>query len=292
MQAPSSIPVGIYEKALPAELSWEERLDMASSAGFDFVEISVDESDERISRLSWTASERAELRTAISNSGVQVMTMGLSGHRRYPLGSSSNTTRDRAVEILYQAIDLAADLGVKIIQVAGYDVFYETSDEDAHKRFIEGLALGTKQAGTAGVMLGLENVDVKFSESVEKIMRIVKAIGSPWLNAFPDMGNLAASGFDPARQLHHSKNYIVAVHVKDAVRSVYRGVMFGEGDVQFEAVFQTLAEIGFWGPMVVEMWAHLHAEDTLLQNAIQAREMVDRLILSTWERDFETTQGG
>jgi L-ribulose-5-phosphate 3-epimerase len=283
---PSPIPVGIYEKALPAELTWEGRLDMASSAGFDFVEISIDESDERLSRLSWTASERAELRTAIDNTGVSILTMGLSGHRRYPLGASSRATRSRAVEILYQAIELAVDLGVKIIQVSGYDVFYETSDEDTHKRFLEGLALGTKQAGTAGVMLGLENVDVKFSESVEKIMQIVKAINSPWLNAFPDMGNLAASGFDPASQLRYSKDHIIAIHVKDAVPSVYRGVMFGEGNVQFEAVFRTLAEIGFWGPMVVEMWAHLHTEDDILKNAIQGRELVDRLIFSTWEEEM------
>lgn len=286
MQAPSALPVGIYEKALPAELLWQGRLDMAASAGFDFVEISIDESDERLSRLSWTASERAEMRAAISNSGVGVLTMGLSGHRRYPLGSSSKATRDRAVEMLYQAIDLASDIGTKIIQVSGYDVFYETSDEDTHKRFIEGLALGAKQAGTAGVMLGLENVDVKFSESVEKIMQIVNAIGSPWLNAFPDMGNLAASGFDPASQIRQSKDHIVAVHVKDAVRGAYRGVMFGEGDVQFEAVFRTLAEIGFWGPMVVEMWAHLHTEDDVLKYAKQGRELVDRLILSTWEKEM------
>jgi L-ribulose-5-phosphate 3-epimerase len=292
VQEPSSIPVGIYEKTLPTDLSWEGRLDMAASVGFDFVEISIDESDEKIARLSWTAAERAELRTAISNTGVPVMTMGLSGHRKYPLGSSSRMTRDRAVEILYQAIDLAADIGIKIIQVMGYDVFYETSDEDTHRRYLEGLALGAKRAGTAGVMLGVENVDVKFSESVEKILQIVKAIGSPWVNIYPDMGNLAASGFDPASQLRYSKDYIVAVHVKDAVRNVYRGVTFGEGDVQFDAVFRTLAEIGFWGPMVVEMWAQFHTEDAVLKNAIQARELVDRLIASTWKQDMVSTQGG
>ena len=39
------MPVGLYEKALPAELSWEQRLVAAGQAGYDFVEISIDEDD-------------------------------------------------------------------------------------------------------------------------------------------------------------------------------------------------------------------------------------------------------
>ena len=46
-------PLGIYEKALPKNLSWPERLVLAKSCGFDFVEMSVDETDERLSRLDW-----------------------------------------------------------------------------------------------------------------------------------------------------------------------------------------------------------------------------------------------
>jgi L-ribulose-5-phosphate 3-epimerase len=51
------MPVGLYEKALPASLTWEERLTAAGQAGYDFVEISIDESDERLSRLDWPAVE-------------------------------------------------------------------------------------------------------------------------------------------------------------------------------------------------------------------------------------------
>ena len=40
-------PLGIYEKALAKDLSWPERLVLAKSCGFDFVEMSVDETDER-----------------------------------------------------------------------------------------------------------------------------------------------------------------------------------------------------------------------------------------------------
>jgi L-ribulose-5-phosphate 3-epimerase len=88
------MPVGLYEKALPVELDWEERLRLAAAAGFDFVEISIDESDARLSRLDWPSSQRADLRRAIANTGVPIMTMCLSGHRKYPLGSASPQIRE------------------------------------------------------------------------------------------------------------------------------------------------------------------------------------------------------
>ena len=45
MTSSLEMPVGIYEKALPAELSWEERLLLAKEIGYDYVEITIDESE-------------------------------------------------------------------------------------------------------------------------------------------------------------------------------------------------------------------------------------------------------
>ena len=37
----SKYQLGLYEKATPTDLSWEERLSVAGESGFDYVEISV-----------------------------------------------------------------------------------------------------------------------------------------------------------------------------------------------------------------------------------------------------------
>lgn len=66
--------LGLYEKAMPNGASWAEKLTAAKNAGFDFVEISIDETDAKQARLDWTAGERAERcaaswRTAVCPSG-------------------------------------------------------------------------------------------------------------------------------------------------------------------------------------------------------------------------------
>ncbi|MCV5590750.1 xylulose 5-phosphate 3-epimerase, partial [Escherichia coli] len=88
-------PLGIYEKALAKDLSWPERLVLAKSCGFDFVEMSVDETDERLSRLDWSAAQRASLVTAMIETGVGIPSMCVSAHSRFPFGSREGVVGQR-----------------------------------------------------------------------------------------------------------------------------------------------------------------------------------------------------
>ena len=91
--------LGIYEKALPKNVSWKERLSLAKELGFNFVEMSVDETDERLARLDWTREQRKELLDAEYEVGIKVYSMCLSGHRRFPFGSSDPKIRAHALEL-------------------------------------------------------------------------------------------------------------------------------------------------------------------------------------------------
>ena len=276
------MPVGLYEKALPAALSWEERLAAAGRAGYDFIEISIDESDERLARLDWSASERAALRRSIADTGVRIMTMCLSGHRKYPLGSHTPELRRQGQEILRKAIEFAGDIGLRVVQVMGYDVFYETSDDETRAHFIDSLHLGVRWAGQAGVMLGLENLDTPFVESLSKALAIIREIDSPWLRLYPDIGNLAAAGYAPPDELTLAKRQILGIHVKDALPRVIRGVPFGEGIVPFRETFRALAQTGFWGLLGVEIWGQMHADEDPVASVAAARRLVDGMVAEAW----------
>ena len=76
--------LGLYEKAMPTGLSFKEMLQMTSRCGFDRLEISIDESDDRLARLDWTQSQIRELGSISSDVGIPIKTMCLSGHRRFP----------------------------------------------------------------------------------------------------------------------------------------------------------------------------------------------------------------
>lgn len=96
-------PLGIYEKALAKDLS-AGAAGAGESCGFDFVEMSVDETDERLSRLDWNATQRTSLVAAMIETGVAIPSMCLSAHRRFPFGSRDKAVRERAREIMSKAI--------------------------------------------------------------------------------------------------------------------------------------------------------------------------------------------
>lgn len=249
-----SLPIGIYEKALPFKVDWHERLDIAKSVGFDFVEISIDESEDRRARLDWNQQERATLRDAIAQSGVPLTTMCLSAHRKFPFGSADPAVVAEADAIMHKAIDLAVDVGIRIIQLAGYYVYYEPRVDGTYARYRTGLERGIEIASKAGVTLAQENVDGDGVTSVSKAMEFVDTFNSPYFQLYPDIGNLAGHELDVSAELELGRGHLVGIHVKETLPGEPRRVPFGEGMTPFVDAFATLAHMRFTGPVLLEMW--------------------------------------
>ena len=49
--------LGLYEKSMPNTLSWEEKLKVVKEAGFDYLEMSIDETEEKLARLDQSVDE-------------------------------------------------------------------------------------------------------------------------------------------------------------------------------------------------------------------------------------------
>ena len=252
--------LGIYEKALPHDLSWSERLAMAKRLGFDFVEMSIDETDERLARLDWDLSQRMQFVSDTLHSGLSVPTMCLSGHRRFPLGSKDPSVRRHALSIMEKAIKLALDVGIRVIQIAGYDEYYQSSDEETDRLFRQSFAQCERMARTYQVPLSFEIMDTAYLNSIDTFLALKREFTSSWIGVYPDVGNLSAWGNDLDRQLREGHDWISAIHLKDTIAvtddhpGVFKEVPFGTGCVDFTGVFRTLRDIGYTGPLVIEMW--------------------------------------
>jgi L-ribulose-5-phosphate 3-epimerase len=249
------VPIGIYEKALPSSFTFEEKLLSAKDAGFDYLEISIDETDEKLARLDWSKQQREELKRLISSTGVLIPSMCLSGHRRFPFGSKDEDTRKKALDIMRKAIELSVDLGIRTIQLAAYDVYYEEADETTKAMFIEGMEKSIAMASKAGVMLALEIMDTKFISTILRAMPYVTKFNSPWFKIYPDLGNLSAWASDVEAELELGIAHTVAIHVKETKPGVFKEVPFGEGIVKFASLFKKLKELNYKGPFLIEMWA-------------------------------------
>ena len=195
------------------------------------------------------------------------------------VGSRDDAVRQRAREIMSKAIRLARDLGIRTIQLAGYDVYYEDHDEGTRQRFAEGLAWAVEQAAASQVMLAVEIMDTAFMNSISKWKKWDEMLASPWFTVYPDVGNLSAWGNDVPAELKLGIDRIAAIHLKDTQPVTgqspgqFRDVPFGEGCVDFVGIFKTLHKLNYRGSFLIEMWTEKAKEPVL--EIIQARRWIE-----------------
>ena len=249
--------IGLYEKAMPGNLSWKEKMLAAKKSGYDFIEISIDETDEKLGRLDMSREERLELVSLMYETGVPIRTMCLSGHRKYPLGSHDEAVRGRSLEIMEKALDLAGDLGVRIIQLAGYDVYYEEGDEGTRALFLENLKKAAKMAAAKGILMGFETMETELMNTVGKAMEYVRKVDSVYLNVYPDLGNITNAavlyGTDVLEDLETGRGRLVAMHLKETLPGKFREIPFGTGHVDFESGIKKAWDLGV-RRYVTEFW--------------------------------------
>ena len=249
--------IGLYEKAMPDTLSWKEKFLAAKEAGYDFVEISIDASEAKIQRIYMTKEERLELVKLMYETGMPLHTMNMSSLTKYSLGNDKQEYVARGMEILERAIELAGDLGVRIVMIPGYDVFYEPSDYDTKKRYMENLKKAVRWAEKAGVVLAFETMENEFMNTVEKAMKYVTLVDSPYLKIYPDSGNLtnAAVNYknDVLEDLELGRGHVVALHMKETLPGKFREIPYRTGHVNFEGFAEKAWDMGV-RKFVTEFW--------------------------------------
>ncbi len=206
--------------------------------------------------------------------------MCLSAHRKYPYGSLDPQIRQQAQLHMEKAITLAFKLGIRTIQLAGYDVYYEPANQETHQNFIQGMKQAAKLAERAGVMLAVEIMDTSYLNSLSKFEVLNREINSPFFTAYPDVGNISGWNYDVSAELALSMPHIVQIHLKDTYKVTndyqgqFRDLVIGDGEVDFDAIFETLKRTDCVVPMVIEMWAQ---DDNWLDNIEIAKQRLNQV---------------
>ena len=241
--------LGLYEKAIPIGKSFSRMFEITRRGGFDRLEIAIDETDWRMGRLDWAPEKQREIGILSRAEGTPIRTMCLSAVRKFPLGSHDPQVREKSVEIVKKAIDFCVNADISILQMSGYDVYYEESDEETKKYFLENLVLVTDYAAYNGIFLAFETMETPFMDQVEKAMTYVKLVDSPYLNVYPDIGNLQNAaekyGMDAIEDMLKGRGRTVALHIKETKPGIYQGMDIGESDhVQYVNCLKAALDMG------------------------------------------------
>jgi len=219
--------------------------DKAAQMGFDGVEVSL---------LGISGDGAARLNQAALSAGVQITCSTGLGPNADP-SSDDPAVRGQAQETLTRAIEIAALLGstgLAGVVAAPWGVFDPARKVQRAKRSAETLHMMQDCLQQHNVTLGIEGLnrfEGDLTSSASEACALARACDAPNIGVLLDSFHMNIEEKDPAAALRAAGSTLVHYHVSENDRGVP-----GSGRYDFAADAQALADIGYRGWIVAEMF--------------------------------------
>jgi L-ribulose-5-phosphate 3-epimerase len=248
---------GINQWCFPDGTSLEDVFGHSSKAGFDAVELNLYAPGEVGLTMETTSAEAEKIGQMAKSHGIQLRSLstGLMWHNS--LSSEEESVRAQGRKIVEKQIELASVLGIDTILCVPAFVKKEgdNSYDTAYRRSQEELTKLVPFAEKHQVHIGIENVWNKFLMSPLEMARYIDELGSSYVGAYFDVGNVLNFGF-PEQWIRILGRRIRKVHVKDfktSVGNINGFVPLLAGDVDWPEVRKALQEIGYTDTLTAEL---------------------------------------
>lgn len=275
---------GINIWSFPEGTSIAESIRIAKDAGFDGIELSLNESGEL--SLSSTEKEISEVSAQLADSGLEIAGLATGLYWDYSMTSESPEKRQKAKDICKKQLELAAGLGVDAILVipgaVGVDFIPDSevvNYEVAYERALSAIAELSVDAKQYGVSIALENVWNKFLLSPLEMKQFIDTINSDYVGSYFDVGNAVHNGY-PEHWIKILGSRIKKVHFKDYRRQavgLHGFVDLLAGDVNYPAVVGALEAIGYNNYVTAEMIpGYTYHGEQIIYNTSRAMDAILR----------------
>ena len=273
---------GISIWSFPAQ-TLNESFSLAKKAGFEGVEVALDEKNGEIT-LSSTEKDLLEIKKQANDNGIELYSVASGLYWSYFLNDDDEAQRSKAQDIVKKQLEVASVLGCQTILVipgcvnADFVAPGKVMDyERCYNRSLESVNKVKDYAKQYKVEIGLENVWNKFLLSPLEMRNFIDAVDSEWVGSYFDVGNTLYCGY-PEHWINALGSRIKKVHFKDY--RVQAGGLHGfvdllAGDVNYPAVVEALNGIGYDGWVTAEMIpAYKHYSETIIYNTSKAMDAI------------------
>lgn len=261
---------------------YAQKFALAKKAGFEGVEVALDEEGE----LALHSSDKqiAAIKRQADDAGIALYSLASGLHWKYNLAGDDADAREKAAQNMRRQLEVAKLLGCDTILTVPGSVSVSfapelgvTNYEKVYDRALAAMRDMAPYAQSLGVKIGLENVWNDFLLSPIETRDFLDAVGSPYVGCYFDVANVIKNGY-AEHWIKILGKRIVKVHFKDyrrAVGSLDGFVDLLAGDVNWQAVTAALKSVGYDGWATAEMIpCYAQHSDTIIYNASRAMDAI------------------
>ncbi|HTQ61990.1 MAG TPA: sugar phosphate isomerase/epimerase family protein [Candidatus Solibacter sp.] len=261
-----AIKKGLVWDMLPEKLTVAERMKLAKDCGFEVVQAPT------------TPEERdaEEFKKAAEAAGIRIDSVMNMDHWKYPLSSGDAEVVAKSMAGMRTSLRNAKLWGSDAVLLVPAVVNPQTSYLEAWTRSQKQIRELIPMAAELKVVIAIEEVWNKFLLSPLEMKRYIDEFGSSRIRAWFDVGNVVLYGY-PQDWIRTLGKRISNVHLKDFKRKQdgYAWVNLGDGDVDWAAVREAFAEIGYSGSAIAELDG---GDEAYLRDVSQR---IDRLLIGS-----------
>ncbi len=230
------------------QLSVTEKFKLIKGAGFDGVE-------------PVSGMDQKEVLAARDATGLQIASVCIGTHWKYPLSDPSPANRQLGLDGLKQGLRDAKAYGASSVLLVPAVVNKQVSYTDAYTRCTEEIKKAIPLAEELGVAIAIENVWNWFLLSPREAVAFADSFKSPMVKWHFDVGNVVNTGW-PEQWVRELGPRIAKVHVKEFSKKLRdtKGLREGfkvdlmAGDSDWPAVIAALDSVNYTGWLIAEQW--------------------------------------
>jgi len=259
-------PIGCFNRPW-TKWSFDQTLKEIKAAGYKSTGLLSRTREEPFISVDATPEYLENLKKRIAASGL-VANMGA-------LRSRHNIPLEDSVREVRKQIDNAKSLSLK------YALSFGADNPEQFSHYFKVMSDAAAYAQEKGVKLVMKPHG-GISGSAEEILRVIKEVKHRNFSIWYDAGNIIHyTGKDPVAEIEPIARHITGFCAKDC--GELKGdvmLQFGEGKVDFAAVFKKLKAGGFNGPVMVECCKVGATPEETTANARANREFLEKILVS------------
>ncbi len=208
-------------------------------------------------------------------------------HKHAPtLLAAEKSEVQRRIDFLKYCIDVAVELKSDCVSIWSGVKPADLTFNTALERLVDNLAVILDYAEERNVDIGFEPEPGMLIDNTGRFERLTHLIDSPRLKMTLDIGHLFCLSEIPiANYIEKFADRLINVHIEDMKSGIHEHLMFGEGQIYFPPVIESLRNAGYHRGVHVELSRHSH---NAAQAVRQSFEFLNPIIQDVMMNDNST----
>ena len=195
---------------------------------------------------------------SVIETGARFLLDPTSKHSPTLLSGEASESQKR-IDFLKYCIDVGAELGSDCVSIWSGIKPADISFHTAVDRLVKNLEPVLAHADQRGIDIGFEPEPGMLIDTTGRFERLVHLVDSPRFKMTMDIGHLFCLSEIPiANYIEKWADYLVNIHIEDMISGVHEHLLFGEGQIYFPPIIESLRGVGYNRGVHIELSRHSH----------------------------------